>query len=92
MHEYETEIEIDGDLVEVVVEYEWDDEVTGDQVTGAVALITGVYMIAVDGDRVDITDRLSGAELDRLAPEPEVSPSVRRRWERNRWAALYGPL
>ena len=89
MHEYETEIEVAGDTVDAVVEYEWDDIVTGDRVTGAYAIVTGVYLLD-DGHRIEITGCLSRDTLDELAPEEEASPATRRQWARNRSAALYG--
>jgi len=91
MHEYETEIDVAGDTVDAVVEYEWDDIVTGDRVTGAVAIVTGVYLLD-DGHRIEITGCLSRDTLDGLAPDVEASPATTRRWARNRSAALYGSL
>jgi len=90
MHEYETEIDVAGDTVDAVVEYEWDDIVTGDRVTGAVAIVTGVYLLD-DGHRIEITGCLSRDTLDALAPDVEASPATQRLWARNR-AAAYGPL
>ena len=88
MHEYETEIEVAGDTVDAVVTYEWDDIVTGDRVTGAVAIVTGVYLLD-DGHRIEITGCLSRDTLDALAPDVEASPATRRLWARNLSAALY---
>jgi len=92
--EYQTELMIgDAWVAEAIVEYEWDDVLTGDRATGRVADVSRV-LIRSGKTTIDITAAMDEDAIRLLAACIEASDepdtATRNRWRNNRSAALYG--